>query len=89
MTLMMGNMKLLCMPFSVIGPHLTVRGKSQNFSRVLAGLWVIFSSYGRDGNSKFVCSAKSVLLSNYEGHISNLHEAYQCNTDDCRCESGD
>ena len=31
-------------------PHLVVRGKSLEFSRVVAGTWDIFSSYGRDGH---------------------------------------
>ena len=37
-----------------IGPVLAARGKSQGFSRVAAGNWGIFSSYGGDGPSKFV-----------------------------------
>ena len=37
-----------------ITPHLAVRGKSHGFSRVVAGTWVIFSSYGGDGPSKLV-----------------------------------
>ena len=35
-----------------IGPHLTERGKTHVFSRVAAGNWVIFSSYGGDVHSK-------------------------------------
>ena len=35
-----------------IGHHLAVKGKSHGFSRVAAGTWDIFSSYGRDGYSK-------------------------------------
>ena len=35
-----------------IGPHLPGRGKSHGFSRVAAGPWGIFSSYGRDVHSK-------------------------------------
>ena len=34
------------------GPHLAVRGKSHEFSRVAAGTWCIFSSYGGDGHLK-------------------------------------
>ena len=30
-------------------PHLAARGKSHEFSRVVAGTWCIFSSYGGDG----------------------------------------
>ena len=35
-----------------IGPHLVARGKSHEFSRVVAGTWGIFSSYGWDGHLK-------------------------------------
>ena len=33
-------------------PHLVARGKSHVFSRVAAGTWCIFSSYGGDGYLK-------------------------------------
>ena len=36
----------------VIGPHLAAMGKSHEFSRVAAGTWCIFSSYGWDGHLK-------------------------------------
>ena len=36
-----------------IGPYLVSRGKSHEFSRVAAGTWCIFSSYGGDGHLKF------------------------------------
>ena len=36
-----------------------------------------------------VFSATSGLLSSYEGHLRNLHEAWQGNTDDSRGEAGD
>ena len=35
-----------------LGPHLAVRGKSHEFSRVAAGTWGIFSNYGGDVHSK-------------------------------------
>ena len=35
-----------------MGPHLTARRRSHGFSRVEAGTWGIFSSYGRDVHSK-------------------------------------
>ena len=35
-----------------IGPHLAARDKSHEFSRVAAGTWCIFSSYGGDGHLK-------------------------------------
>ena len=72
----MGNMKLFCMPFSIIGPHLAVRGKSQIFSGVVAGIWGIFSSYGRDGNSKLVFvqrSQESCLITRDTSGISMRH----------------
>ena len=44
--------QLLCMQCRGIGPHLVARGKSQGFSRVLAGTWGIFSSCDGDAHSK-------------------------------------
>ena len=35
-----------------VRPHLADRGKSHGFSRVAAGTWDIFSSYGEDIHSK-------------------------------------
>ena len=35
-----------------IGPHLASRGKSHWFSRIAAGTWSIFSSYGGDVHLK-------------------------------------
>ena len=73
---MMGYMELLCTPFRVIGPHLVVRGKSQNFSQVAAGIWHIFSSYGQDGNSKLVFvqrSQDSCLITRDNSGISMRH----------------
>ena len=35
-----------------IKPHLAERGKSHGFSRVAAGTWGIFMSYGGDVHSK-------------------------------------
>ena len=35
-----------------IRPHLATSGKSHEFSRVAAGTWDIFSSYGGDGHLK-------------------------------------
>ena len=40
------------MKFTGIGPHLAARGKSHEVSRVAAGTWCIFSSYGGDGHLK-------------------------------------
>ena len=37
-------------PMQGIGPHLAGRGKTHVFSRVAAGTWGIFSSYGVDGH---------------------------------------
>ena len=64
-----------------IGHNLVSSGKSHGFSQVAAGTWGIFSSYGWDDPSKLVFSGMSGLLSNYEGHLRNLHEVSQCNTD--------
>ena len=50
----MGNAQLLCMQCRGIGPHLGARRKSHFFSRVVAGTWYIFSSYGWDAPSKLV-----------------------------------
>ena len=35
-------------------PLLSLRGKSHGFSRIAAGIWGIFSSYGGDGHSILV-----------------------------------
>ena len=50
----MWNTEFFCTHCSGIGPHLMARGKSHGFSRVGAGTWGIFSSYGGDGPSKLV-----------------------------------
>ena len=47
---MRGKRELLCTQCRGIGPHLAARGKFPGFSRVAAGTWGIFSSYGRDGH---------------------------------------
>ena len=47
-----GNTELLSTQCRVIGPHLAARGKYHEFSRVAAGTWCIFSSYGGDGHLK-------------------------------------
>ena len=52
-TCLIGNMELLSTQCRVIGPHLAASGKSHEFSRVAAGTWCIFSSYGGDGHLKF------------------------------------
>ena len=49
---LIGNTELLSRKCRAIGPHLSVRGKSHEFSRVAAGTWCIFSSYGGDGHLK-------------------------------------
>ena len=46
------NTELLSMKCRGIGPHLAGMGKSHDFSRVAAGTWCIFSSYGGDGHLK-------------------------------------
>ena len=49
---LIGNKELLCLQCRGIVPHLTERGKSHRFSRVVAGTCSIFSSYCGDGHSK-------------------------------------
>ena len=49
---LIGKTQLLCMQCRGIGPHLVASGKSHGFSRVAAGTWCIFSSYGGDGHLK-------------------------------------
>ena len=49
---LIGNMEPLSMKCRVIGPHLAARGKSHEFSRVVAGTCCIFSGYGGDGHLK-------------------------------------
>ena len=44
------NMELLFMHCMGIGPRLSASRKSHGFSRVAAGTWGIFSSYGGDGH---------------------------------------
>ena len=65
-----------------IGPHLAARGKSHEFSRVAAGTWCIFSSYGRDGLWKlaFVQRRQDSCLVN-DRHLGKLNYAWQENTD--------
>ena len=53
LTSLIGNTELLSTKFNGIGHHLAARGKSHEFSRVVAGTWCIFSSYGGDGHLKF------------------------------------
>ena len=59
-----GNTELLCRQCRGIGPQLTASGKSQGFSRVVAGTWGIFSSYGGDGHStlEFVQQSQDCYL---------------------------
>ena len=52
LTYFIENMELLSTQCRGIGPHLETRGKPHEFSRVAAGTWFIFSSYGGDGPLK-------------------------------------
>ena len=52
LTSLNGNKELLSMKCRGIVPHLAARGKSHEFSRVAAGTWCIFSSYGEEGYLK-------------------------------------
>ena len=49
---LIGKTQLLCMQCRGIGPHLAAMGMSHGISRVGAGTWGIFSSYGGDVHSK-------------------------------------
>ena len=49
---LIGNTELLSTKCRGIGPHLPARGKSHEFSRVAAGTWCMFSSYGAEGHLK-------------------------------------
>ena len=67
---LIGNTELLSTKDRGIGPHLATRGKSHEFSRVAAGTWCIFSSYGWDGHLKlgFVQQSQDsglVIMNNY------------------------
>ena len=53
LTSLIGNTETLRWKCRGIGPHLVARGNSHEFSRVGAGTWCIFSSYGGDGHLKF------------------------------------
>ena len=46
------NTELLSKKCRRLGAHLATRGKFYEFSRVAAGTWCIFSSYGGDGHLK-------------------------------------
>ena len=52
LTSLIGNVDLLSMKCRGIRPHLAEKGKSHELSRVAAGTWFIFSSYGGDGQLK-------------------------------------
>ena len=77
----MGNMELLCKQCRGIGPHFPARVKSHDFSRVGAGTWVIFMSYGGDDPSKlvFVQQRQDSCLVRWDtcGICSNVGRAIQ------------
>ena len=52
LTGLIGKTQLLCMQCRWIGPHVVATGKLHGFSRIAAGTWCIFSSYGGDVHSK-------------------------------------
>ena len=52
LTCFVGKTKLLWTQCRGIGPHFTAMANSHGFSRVAAGTWGIFSSYGREVHSK-------------------------------------
>ena len=52
LTCLVGKTQLLWTQCTGIGHHLAARGNSHGFSRVAAGTWGIFSTYGGDVHSK-------------------------------------
>ena len=52
LTYLIGKTQLLWTQWRGIGTHLAEMGKSHGFSRVTAGTWSLFSSYGGDVHSK-------------------------------------
>ena len=71
---LIGKTGLLCMQCRGIEPHFPTRGMSHTISRVAAGTWGIFASYNGDDHPKLhLGSAKSGLLSSYDGHLRNLN----------------
>ena len=64
-----------------IVPHLVVRGKSHGFSRVAAGTWGIFLSYGGDGHSKLMfgqrCQDSCLVTRDTSGISLRLGRAIQ------------
>ena len=65
-----------------IEPHLTVRGKSQCFSLVVAGTLVYYR-----GPAGMILPAR--VCPSYKGHLRNFLEAWQGNRDASRDEAGD
>ena len=49
---LIGKTQLFCTQSRGIEPHFVASGKSHGFSRVVAGTWGIFSSFGGDVHSK-------------------------------------
>ena len=73
---LIGNLELLCTLCRGIGPHLPLREMSHGFSRVAAGTWGIFTSYGRDGHSKLVfvqrCQDSCIVTMDNSGIYTGL-----------------
>ena len=70
---LIGNTEFRCMQCRGIGPHLAFSWKSHEFSRIAAGTWGIFSSYGGYGHRKLAFFSEVGLLSSYEGQLRNLN----------------
>ena len=72
------------------GPHLTVGGGGiYCFSQVTVGTWPILSSRWGCSLNTCVFSAKSGLLSGFQGHLGVLLESWQGNRDASQVEDGD
>ena len=71
---LIGKSQLLWTQCRGIGPHLEENGKSHGFSRVAAGTWGIFSSYGAGKTIRnWSLFSEVSTLSRYEGQLRNLN----------------
>ena len=73
LTCLIGNMGLLCTPCRGIGPHLSPKGKSHVFIELQCDPGVYFRVTAGMATQTCVCSAKSGLLSSYDGYHWNLN----------------
>ena len=86
---LMGNMELLCKQCRGIRPHLRQGEVSWFFLGCGWNLGNILEIQRGWPFETHVCSATSGHLSSYDGHLRNIQEPYQGNTDASPCEAGD